>query len=64
MDIRSLAYIRIEATDPERWLAFGTEILGMVEAPSMQGSGRAGFERAHTYLKMDEYALQKQFFFF
>jgi 3,4-dihydroxy-9,10-secoandrosta-1,3,5(10)-triene-9,17-dione 4,5-dioxygenase len=49
MDIRALAYIRIEATDPGRWLSFGTDILGMVEAEGMPDNG-------HTYLKMDDYA--------
>ena len=49
MDIRGLAYIRIEATDPKTWEEFGTNILGMMVAPEMsQGD--------NLYLKMDEYS--------
>ena len=31
MGIRSLAYLRIEATDVPRWREFGLKVLGMVE---------------------------------
>jgi 3,4-dihydroxy-9,10-secoandrosta-1,3,5(10)-triene-9,17-dione 4,5-dioxygenase len=48
MDIRALAYIRIEATDIEKWRSFGTDILGMMIAPGME-------DKDKLYLKMDEY---------
>ncbi len=37
MGIRSLAYLRIEATDMDRWREFGLKVLGMVEG---KGSDR------------------------
>jgi 3,4-dihydroxy-9,10-secoandrosta-1,3,5(10)-triene-9,17-dione 4,5-dioxygenase len=49
MDIRALAYIRIESTDVEKWREFGTNILGMMVAPGMMSDGE-------LYLKMDEYS--------
>ena len=49
MDIRALAYIRIEATDLDRWREFGTNILGMMVAPGMPAD-------TNLYLKMDEYS--------
>ena len=49
MDIRGLAYIRIEARKPETWRDFGTNILGMMVAPGMS-------DGANVYLKMDEYS--------
>jgi 3,4-dihydroxy-9,10-secoandrosta-1,3,5(10)-triene-9,17-dione 4,5-dioxygenase len=49
MDIRALAYIRIEATDIEKWRSFGTDILGMMIAPGME-------DKDKLYLKMDEYS--------
>ena len=49
MDIRGLAYVRIEARDPSKWLDFGTGILGMMVAPGMP-------QEDNVYLKMDEYA--------
>jgi hypothetical protein len=36
MDIRSLGYLWIESTDPANWLSFGTEVLGMMKAVTMQ----------------------------
>lgn len=51
MDIRGLAYIRIEATNTARWREFGTNILGMMIAPGMP-------EGDTLYLKMDEYAFR------
>jgi 3,4-dihydroxy-9,10-secoandrosta-1,3,5(10)-triene-9,17-dione 4,5-dioxygenase len=45
--IRSLGYLRIEATDPGAWREFGTKILGMTE-------GR-GPEPGAVYLRMDEF---------
>jgi len=45
--IRSLGYLRIEATDPGAWREFGTKLLGMVE-------GR-GPEQGAVYLRMDDF---------
>ena len=47
MNIRSLGYVLIESTDPQQWLQFGTEVLGMMVAPGMPDDG-------NIYLKMDE----------
>ena len=47
MNVRSLGYVRIESTDPARWLEYGTEVLGLMEAPGMPEDGT-------VYLKMDE----------
>ena len=47
MRIRSLGYARIESTDPQQWLEFGTEVLGMMQSPSMPQDGDT------VYLKMD-----------
>jgi 3,4-dihydroxy-9,10-secoandrosta-1,3,5(10)-triene-9,17-dione 4,5-dioxygenase len=45
--IRSLGYLRVEATDPGAWREFGTKLLGMVE-------GR-GPEPGAVYLRMDDF---------
>jgi 3,4-dihydroxy-9,10-secoandrosta-1,3,5(10)-triene-9,17-dione 4,5-dioxygenase len=45
--VRSLGYLRIEATDVEAWRAFGTRVLGMV-------AGR-GPDPAALYLRMDDF---------
>lgn len=47
MDVRSLGYVWIESTDPSKWLSYGTEVLGMMNAPGMPDDG-------NVYLKMDE----------
>ncbi|MFJ5986775.1 iron-dependent extradiol dioxygenase HsaC [Lentzea sp. NPDC092896] len=47
MGIRSLAYLRIEATDMNRWREFGLKVLGMVE-------GKGSTEGA-LYLRMDDF---------
>ncbi len=47
MDVRSLGYVLIEATAPEKWLEYGTEIIGLMVAPTMPDDG-------NVYLKMDE----------
>lgn len=47
MTIRSLAYLRIEATDVEAWREYGLKVLGMVE-----GSGTAP---GALYLRMDDF---------
>ncbi|WP_434444971.1 iron-dependent extradiol dioxygenase HsaC [Lentzea sp. E54] len=47
MSIRSLGYLRIEATDMVRWREFGLKVLGMVE-------GKGSAEGA-LYLRMDDF---------
>ena len=47
MSIRSLGYLRIEATDIGAWREYGLKVLGMVE-------GRARPKGA-LYLRMDEF---------
>lgn len=49
--IRSLAYLRIEATDVPAWREYGLKVLGMVEG---KGSGGAGPDGA-LYLRMDDF---------
>lgn len=46
-EIRSLGYLRIEATDPNAWRDFGTKLLGMTD-------GR-GPEPGAVYLRMDDF---------
>lgn len=45
IDIRGLAYIVAESTDPARWQRYGEGVLGMMSAPAPDGA---------LYLKMDE----------
>ncbi|TWP54124.1 2,3-dihydroxybiphenyl 1,2-dioxygenase [Lentzea tibetensis] len=47
MGIRSLAYLRIEATDMDRWREFGLKVLGMVEGK--------GSDPNTLYLRMDDF---------
>jgi 3,4-dihydroxy-9,10-secoandrosta-1,3,5(10)-triene-9,17-dione 4,5-dioxygenase len=47
MSIRSLAYMRVEATDMEAWRTFGLKVLGMVE-------GKGNVPGA-LYLRMDDF---------
>src|SRR3954463_14224239 len=47
MSIRSLGYLRIEATDVAAWREYGLKVLGMVE-------GKSQTEGA-LYLRMDEF---------
>lgn len=46
MDVRSLGYVWIESTDPAKWRQYGTDIMGLMEAPNMPDDG-------NVYLKMD-----------
>jgi 3,4-dihydroxy-9,10-secoandrosta-1,3,5(10)-triene-9,17-dione 4,5-dioxygenase len=46
-EIRSLGYLRIEATEPNAWRDFGTKLLGLTE-------GR-GPEPGAVYLRMDDF---------
>ncbi|WP_101757421.1 VOC family protein [Oceanicoccus sp. KOV_DT_Chl] len=46
MDVRSLGYVVIDAADPQQWLSYGTEVLGLMVAPGMPDDG-------NVYLKMD-----------
>ena len=47
MGIRSLGYLRIEATDMDRWREFGLKVLGMVEGK--------GATPGALYLRMDDF---------
>jgi 3,4-dihydroxy-9,10-secoandrosta-1,3,5(10)-triene-9,17-dione 4,5-dioxygenase len=47
MGIRSLGYLRIEATDMARWREFGLKVLGMVEGK--------GADPEALYLRMDDF---------
>lgn len=47
MNVRSLGYVWIESTDPQQWLDYGTQVLGLMVAPGMPDDGV-------VYLKMDE----------
>ena len=47
MSIRSLGYLRIEATDVAAWREYGLKVLGMVE-------GKGHIEGA-LYLRMDDF---------
>ncbi|MCO1578757.1 VOC family protein [Crossiella sp. SN42] len=47
MGIRSLAYLRIEATDVPKWREFGLKVLGMVEGK--------GADPDALYLRMDDF---------
>ena len=52
MKIKALGYVGIESTNPEEWIKFLTEIVGLMQAPSMpQGELGSG----NLYFKMDEY---------
>ena len=39
MTISSIGYAIIESTDPDQWLAFGTEVLGMMESRGVHSRG-------------------------
>lgn len=47
MDVRSLGYVVIESTDPQKWLDYGTNILGLMSVAPADGDDS-------VYLKMDE----------
>ena len=47
MGIRSLGYLRIEATDMQAWRTFGLKVLGMVEG--------SGDDPDALYLRMDDF---------
>lgn len=47
MGIRSLGYLRIEATDMDKWREYGLKVLGMVEGK--------GADPAALYLRMDDF---------
>lgn len=46
MGVKSLGYVWIESTDPAKWLHYGTQVLGLMVAPTMPDDG-------NVYLKMD-----------
>ncbi|GAB3278822.1 VOC family protein [Parahaliea aestuarii] len=45
--ISSMGYVFIAARDPQQWLSYGTEVLGMMQAPGMPAGDS-------VYLKIDE----------
>ncbi|WP_236789414.1 iron-dependent extradiol dioxygenase HsaC [Amycolatopsis sp. GM8] len=47
MGVRSLGYLRIEATDMDKWREYGLKVLGMVEGK--------GADPAALYLRMDDF---------
>ncbi|RZQ63140.1 iron-dependent extradiol dioxygenase HsaC [Amycolatopsis suaedae] len=47
MGIRSLGYLRIEATDVDAWRVFGLKVLGMVEGKGLRDDA--------LYLRMDDF---------
>ena len=47
MSIKSLGYLRLEATDVSAWREYGLKVLGMVEG--------AGATEGALYLRMDEF---------
>ena len=49
MRIRSLGYVRIESADPQKWLDFGTKVVGM-----MQVDAPGTIVNDTVYLKMDD----------
>jgi 3,4-dihydroxy-9,10-secoandrosta-1,3,5(10)-triene-9,17-dione 4,5-dioxygenase len=48
MNVCALGYILIEATDLEAWRRFGTQVLGLMEAPGLSSERQ-------LHLKMDDY---------
>src|SRR3954467_8817332 len=50
MSLRSLAYLRIEATDVGAWREYGLKVLGMIE-----GRPSAGTNSEAVYLRMDDF---------
>src|SRR6201984_1725398 len=50
MSIRSLGYLRIEATDVAAWREYGLKVLGMVE-----GKGAPEGAQEALYLRMDDF---------
>ncbi len=51
MSIRSLGYLRIEATDMAAWRDYGLKVLGMVEGKGTPGISPEGA----LYLRMDDF---------
>ncbi len=47
MQVKSLGYVVVQSTDKSKWLNYGTNIVGMMAAPSMPNNG-------NVYLKMDQ----------
>src|SRR5437763_9336215 len=50
MALRSLGYLRIEATDVPAWREYGLKVLGMIE-----GDGQNGVDSEALYLRMDDF---------
>lgn len=47
MQVESVGYVVVSSTDLDKWLDFGTNVIGMMQAPSMPDNGS-------VYLKMDQ----------
>lgn len=47
MNVKSLGYVVVQSTDLDKWLDYGTNVIGMMNAPSMADNGS-------VYLKMDQ----------
>lgn len=54
MEIKALGYVGIESTNPENWLDYATNVVGMMIAPSMPEDD--------IFLKMDEYSWRIRIF--
>ena len=55
MSIRSLGYLRIEATDIAAWREYGLKVLGMVEGKGQVEGASGGGREATLYLRMDDF---------
>jgi 3,4-dihydroxy-9,10-secoandrosta-1,3,5(10)-triene-9,17-dione 4,5-dioxygenase len=51
MSIKSLGYLRLEATDVSAWREYALKVLGMIEGAPVPGTGPDGA----LYLRMDEF---------
>lgn len=47
MKVKTLGYLVVQSTDLAKWLDYGTNVCGMMEAPSIKGENK-------VYLKMDQ----------
>ncbi len=47
MSVAAIGYLRIEATDASAWMQFGTDVLGLMEAPREDAAGA-------RFLRMDD----------
>lgn len=56
MEVKSLGYVVVSSTDPQKWLDFGTNVVGMMHGSSLP-------DKDTVYLRMDQrpfrYAIEK-----